>query len=100
MTTVISPYGGRLVDLLVPEEERDDLRAYASTLDKVVFLADKLVQDDKVVGLEARFAARLERFAGDPEALAGVCARLEEARLVQARLEAVLGRPPGDAAWG
>ncbi|NLD71310.1 MAG: bifunctional sulfate adenylyltransferase/adenylylsulfate kinase [Chloroflexi bacterium] len=35
MTTVISPYGGRLVDLLVPEEERDDLRAYASTLPSV-----------------------------------------------------------------
>jgi sulfate adenylyltransferase len=31
-TTLIAPYGGRLVDLLVPEEERAEARAYASTL--------------------------------------------------------------------
>jgi CTP:molybdopterin cytidylyltransferase MocA/HD superfamily phosphodiesterase len=69
--------------------------ALADLLDEtqLVYLADKLVQDDRLVGLEARFAVRLERHAGDPEALAGVRARLEEARVVQARVEAVLGRP-------
>ena len=43
--------------------------------------------------LDARFAVRLARHAADPDALAGVRARLEEARLVQARVEAILGRP-------
>jgi CTP:molybdopterin cytidylyltransferase MocA/HD superfamily phosphodiesterase len=62
---------------------------------QVVYLADKLVQDDRLVGLEARFAVRLARHAADPEALRGVRARLEEARLVQARVEAILGRPLG-----
>ncbi len=31
-TTLIAPYGGRLVDLLVPQEELAEARAYASTL--------------------------------------------------------------------
>ncbi|NLT93721.1 MAG: NTP transferase domain-containing protein [Actinobacteria bacterium] len=68
--------------------ERDDLDEA-----QVVFLADKLVLGDRIVGLEARFAARAERFTGDPGALTGVRARLEEARRVQARVEAVLERP-------
>jgi molybdenum cofactor cytidylyltransferase len=60
---------------------------------QVVYLADKLVHDDRLVGVEQRFAERLERHAGDAAALEGVLARLEEARLIQARVEAVLGRP-------
>jgi molybdenum cofactor cytidylyltransferase len=69
--------------------------AAAGNLDEMqlLYLADKLVQDDRLVGLDARFAVRLARHAGDPEALAGVHARLAEARLVQARVEAILGRP-------
>ena len=62
---------------------------------QVVYLADKLVQDDRLVGVDARFAVRFARYAGDPAALDGVRARLEEARLVQARVEAVLGHPLG-----
>jgi molybdenum cofactor cytidylyltransferase len=62
---------------------------------QVVFLADKLVQDDRIVGLDARFAVRFARWAGDDAALEGVRERLEEARLVQARVEAVLGRALG-----
>ena len=31
-TTLIPPFGGRLVDLLVPEDERAEARDYASTL--------------------------------------------------------------------
>jgi molybdenum cofactor cytidylyltransferase len=60
---------------------------------QVVFLADKLVQDDRIVGVEERFAVRFARCAGDAAAQESVRARLEEARLVQARVEAALGRP-------
>jgi CTP:molybdopterin cytidylyltransferase MocA/5'-deoxynucleotidase YfbR-like HD superfamily hydrolase len=58
---------------------------------QVVYLADKLVQGARVVGLEARFAARFERHAGDEAALAGVRARREEAQGVLRRVERVLG---------
>jgi molybdenum cofactor cytidylyltransferase len=60
---------------------------------QVVYLADKLVQGDRLVGVDARFARRFERWAGDPVALQRVRRRLEEARLVQARVEATLGHP-------
>ena len=60
---------------------------------QVVFLADKLVQDERLVGLDERFAVRLARHAGDASALEAVRARREGARLVQARVEAAIGRP-------
>jgi sulfate adenylyltransferase len=34
-TTLISPFGGRLVDLMVPQEELAEARAYASTLPSI-----------------------------------------------------------------
>ena len=60
---------------------------------QVVYLADKLVQGTRVVGLDARFAVRLERFAGDPEARAAVLERKEEAARVLRRVERILGAP-------
>ena len=60
---------------------------------QIVYLADKLVQGTRVVGLDARFAARFERWAGDPDALEGVRARKEEAQRVLRRVEQVLGAP-------
>jgi CTP:molybdopterin cytidylyltransferase MocA len=60
---------------------------------QAVYLADKLVQGTEVVGLEARFAARFERWAADPDALAGVRERKEEAQRVLRRVEQVLGGP-------
>jgi len=69
---------------------------------QVVYLADKLVQGDRLVGLDARFAARLERFARYPAALAGATARRDEAEKLLRRVEGVLERPVADvlpAAW-
>jgi len=69
---------------------------------EVVYLADKLVEGDRLVGLDARFAARLERFARYPAALAGATARRDEAERVLRRVEGLLGRPVADvlpAAW-
>jgi molybdenum cofactor cytidylyltransferase len=59
----------------------------------VVYLADKLVHGDRVVGLDERFAARLDRHRGDPPALAAVRARKAEADHVLACAEKLLGRP-------
>ena len=63
---------------------------------QVVFLADKLVQGDRVVGLEERFAVRLIRHRGDPAALAAVRRRKAQAETVLANVEKVLGRPTAD----
>jgi CTP:molybdopterin cytidylyltransferase MocA len=63
---------------------------------QVVYLADKLVQGDRVAGLDERFGVRLERHAGDDAALAGVQARKAEAERVLRRVEEILGRPVAD----
>jgi CTP:molybdopterin cytidylyltransferase MocA len=53
----------------------------------VVFLADKLVQDNRRVTLEQRYAPSFARFAEQPEALAGAQRRLATARAVQTLIE-------------
>ena len=60
---------------------------------QVVYLADKLVQGTEVVGLDARFAARFARYAGDADALQGVQRRKEEAQRVLRRVERAAGAP-------
>ena len=54
----------------------------------------------RVVGLDARFAVRLERYAGDEAALAGVRARKEEARAGAAARGADPGGAGGRGASG
>ena len=68
--------------------------AFDGRLDEsaIVYLADKLVQGETRVSLQARFAPALERFASDPSALAGVRRRLDAARAVASALEARIGR--------
>ena len=63
---------------------------------QVVFLADKLVQGDRVVGLDERFAVRFFRHRDDPEALAAVRRRKAQAEAVRAAVQKVLGRPVTD----
>jgi probable phosphoglycerate mutase len=73
---------------------------------QVVYLADKLVQGTRVVGLDARFAVRFDRYAGDEAALAAVRARKEEAQRVLRHVEQALGGavdevlPEGSASSG
>ena len=59
---------------------------------QVVFFADKLVQGDRVVGLDERFAVRLLRHRGDAEALTAVRRRRAQAEAVRDAVEKVLGR--------
>lgn len=60
---------------------------------EVVFLADKLVQEDRFVGLTERFCRRMNDFAEDLQAQARIRRRLDIARKLAARIEAVIGRP-------
>ena len=60
---------------------------------RLVFLADKLVRGDRVVGLDRRFAVRFARYADDPEMLAATRGRRAQADEVLACVEGLLGRP-------
>lgn len=72
------------------------LQTNAITAAHLVYLADKLVIDDQVVGVEARAARAHRRLGGsnaDPQALARVDTRIAAAEAVQERVESILGEP-------
>jgi CTP:molybdopterin cytidylyltransferase MocA len=80
-------------ELAAPVARHMNFSFGAGRLDEsaVVYLADKLVQGETRVTLETRFAPGLDRFAGDPSALAGVRRRLANARAIAEALEARIG---------
>jgi len=59
----------------------------------VVCLADKLVQGDRIVSLEARFRRQLDRYGRDSAARAAIAGKLAKARTLKRRIEETLGEP-------
>jgi putative nucleotidyltransferase with HDIG domain len=57
----------------------------------IVYLADKLVSGERIVGLERRFENALERFREDPVALAAALQRRATAEAIAHRIENSLG---------
>lgn len=57
----------------------------------VLFLADKLVIEDRIVSLDERFRTSLNRYAGDEAVLSRVRQRFHYARLVQNAVEQATG---------
>ncbi len=64
----------------------------AITEQELLYLADKLVQGETRVSLEARFQNKLETFRDRPEALSAIRQRLQRARNSRERVETALGR--------
>ncbi|MFA5065053.1 MAG: DVU_1551 family NTP transferase [Dehalococcoidia bacterium] len=58
---------------------------------EVLYLADKLVQEDRQVSLEQRFGQKLEREAGKTQALHKIELRYRTARSIQERIVALTG---------
>lgn len=78
---------GRHMDINLPEGFSLDEAA-------VLYLSDKLVHEDRVVGLAERFAPALERARSDPNQLNAIWRRMYNASLIQQRVEEVLGIEP------
>jgi sulfate adenylyltransferase len=78
-TTLIEPYGGRLVDLRVPPEEYDAVRAYANTLPSIQ-LTDRALCDLELLAVGA--FSPLDRFMGRADYARAV----EDMRLADGRL--------------
>jgi len=64
--SIISPYGGKLVDLVVPEEEREELSAYASHLPSLQ-LSERSICDLELLATGA--FSPLDRFMGEEDYL-------------------------------
>jgi molybdenum cofactor cytidylyltransferase len=67
---------------------------------ELVYLADKLVADDQLVGLDEREARALQNAGPNPERVAAIRARIGDARLIAENVGAVLGRPFSEALAG
>lgn len=59
--------------------------------DEVLYLADKLVEGDRPVDLDQRFAAKLARHGGEPGAAIAIQRRWDAARAIRTRIAAVCG---------
>ncbi|WP_018606892.1 DVU_1551 family NTP transferase [Uliginosibacterium gangwonense] len=70
-----------------------DLEYTGSNLDEsaIVFFADKLISEDCLVSLEHRFSPAFERFADQPEALAGAQRKYRSACKIRDAVESATG---------
>jgi molybdenum cofactor cytidylyltransferase len=65
----------------------------AITEKEIVFLADKLVNGTRIVGLKSRFDRVIKRYGSEPDVLASIKDRLGSALKIQHRVEQLAGRP-------
>lgn len=59
----------------------------------VIYLADKVTQQEELISIEERFAKALEKFRGEEAVLKKVKQRQENALLLKRRIETLLGVP-------
>ena len=60
---------------------------------EVVHLADKLVQEDRIVPLETRFNEKIARYWHNPGAMAAISSRLSIAVKIRQRIENIIKMP-------
>lgn len=69
------------------------VRSRTLSEEELVYLADKLVQEDRIVTLEERTRQALREHTGDEAALRAVKERMKLAARILGKVEAALGRP-------
>ncbi|MFO7929988.1 MAG: DVU_1551 family NTP transferase [Thermodesulfobacteriota bacterium] len=60
---------------------------------EVVFIADKMIRGEKRVEIKDRFQEKLDLYSRDPEAVAAISGRLENALEVEKAIRKIIGRP-------
>jgi probable phosphoglycerate mutase len=81
----------RVADIVAVHMDHTVERGAPVTEAEVVFLADKWIQDDRKVGMEERFQAKLLKYGADSEACREIRRRLGNAIEAQKRIEAIMG---------
>jgi molybdenum cofactor cytidylyltransferase len=76
--------------MVLPPEQLD---TPLPTEAQLLYLADKLVIDDRIAGLEEKKDRALRGRADDPAALEGARARMMVAESIRTRVDSLLGRP-------
>lgn len=80
-----------VADVIASHMELPDYKAGNIDEAAVVYLADKMVQGDRVVYLENRLIHEKLRYAEDTALLQRICGRLEKAIHIKRRIEEILG---------
>ncbi|OFW61644.1 MAG: hypothetical protein A2133_04680 [Actinobacteria bacterium RBG_16_64_13] len=75
--------------MVLPPEQ---METFTVTEEQLLYLADKIVIDDKVAGIEARAQRVLAASGQDPAAEEGARTRMQVAKIIKARVETILGR--------
>ena len=72
-----------------------DIQSYGPSVDEadLIYFADKYVEEDRLVSLDERFQRSMSRYAGQPDILKKVIRRLEVAKDIGRRIEALRGCP-------
>lgn len=78
---------------------REILESPLLTEEELVYLADKLVMEDKVVSLDERAAHALQEHSQDAAALEGVRTRMRTAQIISQKLESILGKAVTDCSF-
>ncbi len=93
------PSLGRIVGshMVLPDEEINDSCVSEAQL---VYLADKMVVEDRADGLEARAEYALRTYGRDQASVEAIKKRMRAAQTITAKIEASLGRPIQDALSG
>jgi len=75
-----------------------DIQSHGPSVDEadLIYFADKCVEEDRLVSLEERFERSMSRYADRPDILKKIIRRLEEAKNIGKRIEALLGCPVDD----
>ncbi len=75
-----------------------DIHSRGPSVDEadLIYLADKYVEENSPVSLEERFGKALSRYADRPEVKAKIGRRLENAKSIASRIEAIVCRSPED----
>ena len=60
---------------------------------EVLYIADKLVRGNQVVGLSERFNLKARQYKGNPEAQAAIARRLKTAQKIAEGIKKVTGKP-------
>jgi probable phosphoglycerate mutase len=75
-----------------------DIQSHGPSVDEadLIYFADKCVEEDRLVSLKERFERSMSRYADRPDILKKIIKRLEEAKNIGKRIEALLGCPVDD----
>lgn len=60
---------------------------------EIVYLADKLVNDNQIISLQVRFSGCLEQYKNNQEVLNKIRQRLSNAEIIQTKVEQIIKRP-------